>query len=62
MTTAGWMDEAWDPPHVDVVLSGGPVEARFEEDSEPAPRRYVGFKQPATTGIGEPLLWEGDQA
>lgn len=62
MTTPVRMDDAWDPPYVNVVLSGGPVEARFEDDPEPAPRRYVGFKQPATTGIGDPLLWEGDQA
>lgn len=55
------MDDAWDPPYVNVVLSGGPVEARFEDDPEPAPRRYVGFKQPAAS-TGDPLLWEGDQA
>lgn len=58
----GWgAVERWDPPAPAVVLSGGPVEARFEDNFEPVVQRYVGFK--ASNQIeSEPLLWDGDQA
>lgn len=58
MTTDGYGPRRrWNPPRANVVLSGGPVDARQEESDEPVERRYVGFRNSNET---EPLLWMGD--